>query len=169
MPSEHDATPSLPATVTAGWSCRTPGSTALVRRFRAAGGQLRCGSTLDSVLVEDDRAVGVTVGGERIRSRRGVLADVVAPRLYEDLLPDAAVPADVRDDRRRYQRGALVFPPRVGLGRPETPKPGLYLASASAHPGGGVHGACGANAAHAALAHDRIRRLTHRRSGRTRG
>ena len=27
----------------------------------------------------------------------------------------------------------------------------LYLASSSAHPGGGVHGACGANAALAAL------------------
>ncbi|MCX9192714.1 FAD-dependent oxidoreductase [Carbonactinospora thermoautotrophica] len=45
----------------------------------------------------------------------------------------------------------LVFRPVPGLGRPETPLPGLYLAGASAHPGGGVHGACGANAAHAAL------------------
>jgi phytoene dehydrogenase-like protein len=45
----------------------------------------------------------------------------------------------------------LVFRPTPGLGRPETPIDGLYLASASAHPGGGVHGACGANAAHAAL------------------
>lgn len=45
----------------------------------------------------------------------------------------------------------LIFRPTPGLGRPETHVAGLYLTSASAHPGGGVHGACGANAARAAL------------------
>jgi phytoene dehydrogenase-like protein len=45
----------------------------------------------------------------------------------------------------------LVFRPTPGTGRSETPIERLYLASASAHPGGGVHGGPGANAARAAL------------------
>ena len=44
----------------------------------------------------------------------------------------------------------LVFRPVRGLARAETPIRGLYLCGASAHPGGGVHGAAGANAARAA-------------------
>ena len=35
----------------------------------------------------------------------------------------------------------LVFRPMTGAARAETPIAGLYLASASAHPGGAVHGA----------------------------
>ncbi|HEX6310206.1 MAG TPA: NAD(P)/FAD-dependent oxidoreductase [Acidimicrobiia bacterium] len=53
----------------------------------------------------------------------------------------------------------LVFRPVPGLARAETPVKRLFLASASAHPGGGVHGACGANAARAAIAAERRARL----------
>jgi phytoene dehydrogenase-like protein len=52
----------------------------------------------------------------------------------------------------------LVFRPTPGLGRASTAVRRLFLASSSAHPGGGVHGACGANAARAALGADRFRR-----------
>ena len=46
----------------------------------------------------------------------------------------------------------LVFRPTPGLGRAETPIRKLFLGSSSAHPGGGVHGAPGSNAARAAWA-----------------
>ncbi|GAB3239153.1 NAD(P)/FAD-dependent oxidoreductase [Glycomyces halotolerans] len=46
----------------------------------------------------------------------------------------------------------LVFRPTPGTGRADTVMDRLFLASASAHPGGAVHGAPGANAARAALA-----------------
>jgi len=47
----------------------------------------------------------------------------------------------------------LIFRPAFPYFRYRTPIRGLYLASASTHPGAGVHGACGFNAAHQAL-HD---------------
>lgn len=53
----------------------------------------------------------------------------------------------------------LIFRPVPGLGRAETPVKGLFLASASAHPGGGVHGGPGSNAARAATWARRRRRL----------
>jgi phytoene dehydrogenase-like protein len=63
----------------------------------------------------------------------------------------------------------LIFRPVPGLARPETPIRGLYLASSSAHPGGGVHGGPGANAAKAAMLAPAVSRLAvaaHRRLAR---
>jgi phytoene dehydrogenase-like protein len=46
----------------------------------------------------------------------------------------------------------LIFRPVPELARYRTPLRGLYVASASVHPGPGVHGVCGTGAARAAQA-----------------
>jgi phytoene dehydrogenase-like protein len=81
---------------------------------------------------------------ELIRARH-----VFTPRTFERCDENLVGGALMGGTTQLHQQ--LVFRPTPGSGRPETPIKGLYLASASAHPGGGVHGACGANAARAAL------------------
>ncbi|HYN97974.1 MAG TPA: NAD(P)/FAD-dependent oxidoreductase [Pilimelia sp.] len=77
-----------------------------------------------------------------------------------------AGPADLEEQNPSLKSGALAggtaaayqqlfLRPVPGLGRADTPVDRLFLASASAHPGGGVHGGPGNNAARAALARDR--------------
>ncbi|MEW2613582.1 NAD(P)/FAD-dependent oxidoreductase [Streptomyces sp. NPDC047880] len=83
-----------------------------------------------------------------IRSRR-----ILAPPTLEALDGNLAGGAINGGTTALHQQ--LVFRPLPGTGRPETPVPGLYLASSGAHPGGGVHGAPGANAARAALRRNR--------------
>jgi phytoene dehydrogenase-like protein len=82
--------------------------------------------------------------GDRVVARR-----VLGPRELETR--DANLRNGALNGGTGELRQQLVLRPVPGLGLPTTPVKGLYLASMSAHPGGGVHGACGANAAHAAL------------------
>jgi phytoene dehydrogenase-like protein len=61
----------------------------------------------------------------------------------------------------------LIFRPTPGFGRAETPISNVFLGSASAHPGGSVHGICGRNAALAALRSTGLRGVGRRRLNRT--
>ncbi len=74
---------------------------------------------------------------------------VLGPKELEELNPSLVGGAINGGTAQLHQQ--LVLRPLPGLGRPATPIGNLYLASSSAHPGGGVHGAPGANAARAAL------------------
>ena len=85
----------------------------------------------------------------RILARR-----VLGPRQLEEL--DANLVGGAINGGTSQLHQQLVFRPVPGWGRAETPVHGLYLGSASAHPGGGVHGAPGNNAARAAIAHRRL-------------
>ncbi|MFL6129966.1 MAG: phytoene desaturase family protein [Mycobacteriales bacterium] len=115
-----------------------------------AGGELR-GDWFDA----DDRARFVDRLEGRMEAYAPGFRDLVIGRYVQ-------FPGDLESADANLAGGAvaggtaamhqqLIFRPTTGLGRPETPIEGLYLASASAHPGGGVHGAAGSNAAIAAL------------------
>jgi phytoene dehydrogenase-like protein len=82
---------------------------------------------------------------ERVRGR--------AVHSPEDLeaMDENLVGGDLGGGSARFSQ-QLFFRPVFPYFRYRTPVRGLYLASASAHPGAGVHGACGFNAARMALA-----------------
>ncbi|MGA8994369.1 MAG: NAD(P)/FAD-dependent oxidoreductase, partial [Nocardioidaceae bacterium] len=100
---------------------------------------------------------------ERMGDRMQARIEEYAPDFASRVLARRVLgPRELEERDRNLHNGALnggtgalrqqlVLRPKPGTGQPTTPVRGLYLASASAHPGGGVHGACGANAAHAAL------------------
>ncbi|NED17525.1 NAD(P)/FAD-dependent oxidoreductase, partial [Streptomyces sp. SID9913] len=73
----------------------------------------------------------------RIRARR-----ILAPPTLQSM--DRNLHGGAINGGTAAMHQQLFFRPLPGTARPETPVPGLYLASASAHPGGGVHGAPGA-------------------------
>jgi phytoene dehydrogenase-like protein len=107
-----------------------------------------------------DEIAGVVARMEQVleESAPGFASLVLARRV--------AGPAVLEEENQSLVGGALAggtnavhqqlfLRPIPGLGRADTPVDRLYLASASAHPGGGVHGGPGANAARAALARGR--------------
>jgi phytoene dehydrogenase-like protein len=106
-------------------------------------------------LSEDEIAEHVDILERVVERHAPGFADRIVARYVQS-------PATLRDNNPNLSHGAinggtaqphqqLIFRPTIGTGRASTPIDRLFLAGSSAHPGGGVHGAAGANAAHAAL------------------
>ena len=118
---------------------------------------------------------------ERFAERMEAEMERFAPG-FKDLVEDRhlAGPKELEAGNANLINGAInagtaqvyqqaLFRPFPGSIGPHTPVKGLYLASASAHPGGALHGGCGANAAWAAIAAKRpiggrLARLAAKRS-----
>jgi phytoene dehydrogenase-like protein len=96
--------------------------------------------------------------GSRVVTRR-----ILGPREME--ARDANLVGGAINGGTSQLHQELIFRPVPGMGRAETGIKNLYLGSASAHPGGGVHGAPGMNAARAAVAHSRLQRILPGRRG----
>jgi phytoene dehydrogenase-like protein len=77
---------------------------ALASRFIAAGGEIRLNSAVTEVELQGNiaRAVGLA-GGERIRARRAILADVAAPILFTQLVGPEHLPARFVSDLENFQ------------------------------------------------------------------
>ena len=76
---------------------------ALAARLRAKGGEVRTDAEVVSIEVVDRRAVAVrTADGERYAAGRAVVADVLAPALYERLLAPEDVPDRIRAALRSF-------------------------------------------------------------------
>ncbi len=88
---------------------------------------------------------------------------VQSPRQLEQANPSLVHGAVNGGTAQLHQQ--LVFRPVPGLGGATTPIDRLFLSGSSAHPGGGVHGGPGSNAARAALARDGLLGGGRRKAG----
>jgi phytoene dehydrogenase-like protein len=83
---------------------------AMLRRLTEAGGEVRLGTRVTRIVVRHGRAVAVaTDAGEEIAFSQAVLADMGAPALYLQLLPEDDVPGWVRQSIRSFRYGWGTF------------------------------------------------------------
>ncbi|MFZ0044100.1 MAG: NAD(P)/FAD-dependent oxidoreductase [Solirubrobacteraceae bacterium] len=107
---------------------------ALVAVASEHGAQLRCGTDVVRVLVDEDggkraRVTGVELAsGERIAARRAVVAGVMPPVLYGQLLKGVTIPAAVRRAAARYCHGPGTLMVHLALARPPAWEAGDDLA-----------------------------------------
>jgi phytoene dehydrogenase-like protein len=92
---------------------------ALVRLIRDHGGVAETGKDVERVLTQQGRAVGVrTTEGDTVTAGDAVICCVTPTQLYQRLLADADVPAEVADGARRFRYGRSEMQIHFALSEP---------------------------------------------------
>jgi phytoene dehydrogenase-like protein len=92
---------------------------ALVRLISDHGGACETGRDVERVLVEGGKATGVRLAdGETVTADRAVIANVTPTQLYERLLGDGDVPAELTGKARRYRYGRGEMQIHLALSEP---------------------------------------------------
>jgi phytoene dehydrogenase-like protein len=82
-----------------------------------AGGELRTAADVERILVSGGRATAVRLaGGETIQAARAVVASVTPTQLYDRLLGEGDVPADVASAAARYRYGRAEMQIHIAMG-----------------------------------------------------
>lgn len=102
---------------------------AMARSAESRGVTIRTNAAVGEILIEDGRAAGVRLADGEIVRARAVAANVGPKLLLRDLLPETAVPADIRSRFLRMTTGSGTFRMNVALSElPDfTARPGKQL------------------------------------------
>jgi phytoene dehydrogenase-like protein len=111
---------------------------ALIRRLEEAGGKLRLHTHVEAIVVRQGRVAAVRTGDGTEIEARAVLADVAAPALYLNLLPDDAVPGHARQRMRHFRFGWGTFKMDWALAGPVPWRSEQCRQSAVVHAGDGI-------------------------------
>jgi phytoene dehydrogenase-like protein len=111
---------------------------ALVRRFHAAGGTLRCGSTVERIECSGRRARGVALADGSVLAADAVVAGVSVGPLTR-MLPAGALPAAVTRELRRWRYGLATFKVDFALSNPVPWRSEEARRAAVVHVSGSLH------------------------------
>jgi phytoene dehydrogenase-like protein len=88
---------------------------ALAREATLNGARIALESPVQRILIEQGRACGLELADGRVVRARRIAANISPRMLYLHLLPQDAVPEDVRERMRRYRCGSASFRMNVAL------------------------------------------------------
>ena len=110
---------------------------AMAKAATEHGVDIQTGAEVEEVIIEDDRAVGVTLKGGQIVRGKALAANVNLKLLYTSMMPYGCLPTDFLQRMRKFKCGSGTF--RMNVALSELPSfTALPGREAQAHHGAGI-------------------------------